>query len=967
MNKNTLAKKLFVSTALFGMALSAPMHAAHAESPNIISSSRNVVQGTVNFNSPNANTLNAFQSSQTAIVNHGGTSSNAGQSFNIFQPNSQSLYVARDTSGQQTVFRGNINSNGRFAILNRNGTVFTDTSTVNVGSLIASTGDIVDADVMANPDTINLQNFSNASIVNDGVVTILGEGLAALVGKNVTNNGQIVASVGRVELVGVGTRATVDLGGDNLVEFALNEASTDNLSTNNSGTITAHRVAMRTQDVANAVQGVVNMDGVVNAMTVSTINGEIVLGGGQVDVAGTVTMNGDGDINVSSENAFYADAEALHATGNGNINITMGDGDTVNHTGYNNLQNAIDAVRHDGGGATTISLKDGKTYANSWFTIDQDNLTLQTELGASDLAEVATRGGGIRINANNVTLDRLNLTRSGSGAIVSLGGTTGHHSLTENITISNNIFGRASRHILNHIPNNSIDGLNVTGNEFIGDGGVYVDIRGQGPGGQGLRNVDISNNKTGNNTFNIWLLADDGDASDIRITNNAYNNPNTRFNYQRSTIDVYGSDDVNISNNIGNLSRVNLDNVGNITISENQFNSSEHFISTDNRYSSLNEINIADNTLSNHALIEVLGTGASIGPIVDVNDRQGVVTISGNDMTFDGPSTQSRLNVMGVNELNVSDNNLTTNDVTSVTTVHAENIDVTNLENNVFASNSDASNLHANLDVLSFVDAGDVSLNGNNVSANNGNALTVVGNTSVEFGSGLDANTFASESGASIQLGGVVETFRNGRGTRSGDDTQIAVVGNTFGDSVLRNSTGNFIQIEQDALFNSFDRTPIELDASASTFINDALGFNLTNVQDSLELDAQILDFKDIPNRGVVTTGFDVPLVEVTTTGSVEINDLLNNPPPADVLGLEPQSSLTLVGNDAGVQTSGNTSALDLAAIEPAAGGDDSSENAQSSCLNNYTTNEQTVTLNFGGNSPVKKVEAAGACSNEDI
>lgn len=297
-----IRKKLPFLMAATALGLSLAAYSAEAASPNIITSPRTVVKGDVTFNSPNANRLNATQNSNVAIVDHSGTSLNKGQRFNITQPSTSALYVARDTSGQQTVFAGRLNANGRVVILNRNGTLFTKDARINTAGLIVSSGQINDDAVFNNPDKIEFFNFGNGNIHNEGKITIKGGGLAALVGPNVRNSGEIKASLGRIELAGVGTRATVDLGGNDLIEFAVGEQSTRALNVRNTKKLEGATIALRTQDAVDVVNNVINTTGVITAKSASKKDGKIILGGGANSFANAkATMTSDGTVEITAD------------------------------------------------------------------------------------------------------------------------------------------------------------------------------------------------------------------------------------------------------------------------------------------------------------------------------------------------------------------------------------------------------------------------------------------------------------------------------------------------------------------------------------------------------------------------------------------------------------------------------------------------------------------------------------------
>lgn len=95
---------------------------------------------------------------------------------------------------------------------------------MDVGGIIASTGDVDTASVMSGAGQLQFTGFGDGSIVNNGTISAADAGLVAFVGKNVANNGVINARLGKVALAAGDSTATVDLYGDGLVEFALDDA-----------------------------------------------------------------------------------------------------------------------------------------------------------------------------------------------------------------------------------------------------------------------------------------------------------------------------------------------------------------------------------------------------------------------------------------------------------------------------------------------------------------------------------------------------------------------------------------------------------------------------------------------------------------------------------------------------------------------------------------------------------------------
>src|ERR1700704_6175520 len=141
---------------------------------------------------------NINQSSNKAIINWQGFSIAPQETVNFNQPNSSSVTLNRVIGNETSVISGTLNANGQVFIVNSAGVLFSKGSQVNVGGLVASTLDISNSDFMAGKYTFS--GTSAASIVNQGSIRASGGGYVALLGKTVSNDGVIVATLGTVAM-----------------------------------------------------------------------------------------------------------------------------------------------------------------------------------------------------------------------------------------------------------------------------------------------------------------------------------------------------------------------------------------------------------------------------------------------------------------------------------------------------------------------------------------------------------------------------------------------------------------------------------------------------------------------------------------------------------------------------------------------------------------------------------------------
>ncbi len=245
-----------------------------------------IAQGSVSTPDIAGNTMTLTQTSDRAVIDW--------QSFNIGrdatvefkQDTASSITVNRVSGGSDpTQIYGQLKANGRVVILDTNGVFFGSTAKVDVGGLLASTGQIVDAAGFQNGGALTLTQMdaarADAAIDNAGQITAAEGGLVALVAPAVRNSGIISAHLGQVTLAS-GRTATVDFAGDGLIQIAVTQGLNQNLTGSqigNSGSIHADggQIYMTARAGAGLVSRAINNTGVVSAQRASQQDGKIVL------------------------------------------------------------------------------------------------------------------------------------------------------------------------------------------------------------------------------------------------------------------------------------------------------------------------------------------------------------------------------------------------------------------------------------------------------------------------------------------------------------------------------------------------------------------------------------------------------------------------------------------------------------------------------------------------------------------
>src|SRR5205085_8570573 len=186
---------------------------------------------------------------------------------------------------------GSLDANGKVFVINRDGIIFGAGAVINTAGFLATTSDIKNEDFMAGRFNFQIPGRPDASIVNMGTITATSGGFAALVAPGVRNSGTITANLGTVVL-GAGNTftANLDFYGDKLITLGVGDqlaSQVKDVATGqtlkalviNEGKLQANggRVELTAAAARQVVDAVINTTGVIEANTVGTKGGQIVL------------------------------------------------------------------------------------------------------------------------------------------------------------------------------------------------------------------------------------------------------------------------------------------------------------------------------------------------------------------------------------------------------------------------------------------------------------------------------------------------------------------------------------------------------------------------------------------------------------------------------------------------------------------------------------------------------------------
>ena len=345
-----------------------------------------VVAGKAHITGEGTPSTRVEQVTDRAVIDWRSFAIGASNQVIFLQPSAQSATLNRVTGEQVSLILGRLDANGHVLLINPNGIVFGGGAQINVGSLIATTSNVSNADFMSGRLIFDQPGRPGAGILNAGAITAREGGLVALVAPHVRNDGVIVARLGKVALGGA-DRFTVDLYGDALINLALSDAHAGQLRQANGDAVASlvtntgwietaggQTVLMTARTAKTVLDSLINTSGTIKADSAVRQGGRILLlgEGGKVDVGGALSAQGTtggtiqvlgGDVHLSSGAAL----DAGGAAGGGTIHVGgawQGQGET-----YRAAQTTVDAgavlkanAAGLGSGGEVVVWSDGRTH-----------------------------------------------------------------------------------------------------------------------------------------------------------------------------------------------------------------------------------------------------------------------------------------------------------------------------------------------------------------------------------------------------------------------------------------------------------------------------------------------------------------------------------------------------------------------------------------------------------------------------
>lgn len=395
----------------------------------------NVAAGNIDIQQlPNSTVIN--QSSQKAIINWQSFNIGAQESTHFQQPvGGIALNRISPTQGASSIY-GSLTATGQIILVNPAGLFFGPSAYVNVGGLIASTADISNQNFLNGNYQFTHVDGYGGSIINQGTIIAANNGLIALIGNRVSNEGLIQAKLGKVVLAS-GHAVTLSFAGNDLINFAIDQKSTSVGGVNNTGSIIADggTIIVSAKAAQSVLDNVINMEGVLQARSVGQKDGEIILLGdteaGVVRVAGDIDVSGKGinerggNIKITGYNIWLdsnANLDASGSVGGGNIYIGgnyQGKGPLPNANALvfnSNARLAADALTNGNGGEIilwsdfltkaygSISARGGVLNGDGGFVETSSHGTLDVNGARVDLQAVQGKMGNWLLDPADLTI-----------------------------------------------------------------------------------------------------------------------------------------------------------------------------------------------------------------------------------------------------------------------------------------------------------------------------------------------------------------------------------------------------------------------------------------------------------------------------------------------------------------------------------------------------------------------------------
>lgn len=521
-----------------------------------------------------------------------------------------------------------------------------------------------------------------------------------------------------------------------------------------------------------------------------------------------------------------------------------------------------------------------------------------------------------------------------------------------------------------------VDLIDTVGTQIGGDGNTLrnriYDVS------KGVQLSGDTNTTIDGNDFRRNGVAITGDfdpsytTTDLVVTDNTIDDSNMAMMiYNAPNAQIGGADDANIITNSGGIQVSNSDGA---SVENNELatisGTGINMIETDN-------VSVSGNTLTNITGSGILALRANSNTILNntITDvgQNGISvqnTINANivDNTISGATSGAGILVDGSTGTVVINNQISDGNV---------GVEVRGFTNNEFTQiiptddeEGEGAFSERPQQLIAF-DAGsesdDTLILGNTITNNNvgiktsGNGVNLVQVQSND----LDTNAVGMLlEGGEIDISNLLlaNTINGGETSMIFDGADVSLVNDSLGSTIFTDQTGNYITLQNGALFNP--GTPTVIDGLAANWngvipLNSPLGAGIITGDQRTAIEALIQDFNDDGTLGdiLVGLGFDVSEEDLFALGLFSFSPAASNV-NVTFRGLPPTTApdIAALANIAPAAGDGDTTAAELASLEPASGGNEGCWAAVGD-----TGFDGTVNFSFGGG--IDSVIGDSACA----
>ena len=287
---NTMASVVLASVASLGHAQQAPPAAKQLPQGGVVSrGSASIVTNTA------AAQMTVNQTSARAVIDWASFNVGSQAKVQFNQPDASAVALNQVQGNNASQIYGQISANGQVILANPNGIFFSPTASVDVGSLVATTGKAHPDDFMAGQTRFS-RDGSTGSVVNQGQLKAAMGGYIALLAPEVRNQGVVIAQAGTVALA-TGEAITLNFnnGGTSLAGLTTTPQAIAALVDNQSAVLVeGGQIILSAHALASLQNAVVKNSGQLSASSLSEKGGKIVLMADKIELTGTSKIEANG-------------------------------------------------------------------------------------------------------------------------------------------------------------------------------------------------------------------------------------------------------------------------------------------------------------------------------------------------------------------------------------------------------------------------------------------------------------------------------------------------------------------------------------------------------------------------------------------------------------------------------------------------------------------------------------------------